>query len=1324
MMYRFRPVTKVLFDPARQLSNSLISRFFHPSFPVHRRPLGSPCSSSCPSTPFSSRPRANRVKAIRDGGFRFPAAPRLQGSKFVFFLVFSFLVGSVATRIHAAEAAVDTENEKVRILVSDIDGTAISANPLATTAFNRFSYPATFTVDEGGEFKIRIKLSGPPIKTRSRGRINITNDSRIITVAGIDTGGRLSFRHRADQAEYWDHYQTITITVGSDQDLVDNAIAIKLEARLDFEWESGQRPDPVVFWIRQLDSDSGLIFHEAQSGAGVYDASNPLQIAEGEQKTVYVETSGNPRPRAQLGIRTDEGITADKSQMIISVSNYRNRHPVKLTAAVDSNDTDERRTVVFSTPAPSSTDSHDNKVGYGFRTMVDLPVIVREPASQGEEHRPIPNFVAPLTIEEGKVVNVGFKYPSNNTSSLIFARVTDASRIMIARATGPNDLGFSSDFADMLVISNTDILLPLEGYQYIKIHAVDNDQAETGTSAKIEFTDDADGNPWVPSDYIDDFELRIRDDDTRALAFSPAASKLGGFQRLGNITGGDRPLVLEEGTAGKLKVKLTSQPTGLVTVSGKSLPSGIGLSPNTLDFTATDWNEEQTFNITAAHDANHVNDNIPLTFTAFGGGYVDVEGTARIDVQDNDTPEVRVTPSVLTIEEGKAADFTVTLATRPDRDVEFSIDITQNADIVVDGDSKRGGIQNTLIFDADHWNLGHSVRIISRDEDEVRDKTFDVTLRTTYGSGYLDLQGNRFSKQVRVKVEDNEFFAFVIDGDTTTSLTEGDRLSYKIRLARRPIKAGSQVTLTHKTFGDRFQNVSMSPNQLVFTDTNWNVAQTLIINAADDDDSLDEDGGFVISADDSGYDDGGYDLASITLSLKVADDDVPHLVFGPLFPRIQEGGVGRVRLRLGSAPTADVNVAVHAGDESLSLVSPTRVQEERDERVLTFTSQNWETTQSVYLSAKHDDDGIDGRSEVVAYIVDKSVYNVPDSRRKHILIHDDDTLGFVIDPKTIVIDEGKSAVFDIKLSAKPTFSRSADNAVAINLYHPDPDLIVDKSSLRFTASDWNRNQRISVSAREDIDFHDETTSLTFVSHGGDYGGISDDMSIAVKDDERASIVIDPQSLSLLEGGAAAIVVRLSHEPSGDVVLNLEQSDLSWITVDGDTDRLGRQSTATFTPLNWNQGRKIHIIASSDENAGDESGILRFTATGGSYDGVSANLSVSVSDPDINEILTTGLQSPIYLEGNDYTLGVRLKSRPTGSVTLSVAADDDILVFRPSSLTFTPTNWKKVQKMTLSVSEDDDALESGPTITFTASGGGYDGFRKNFWRPSRITMQSK
>ncbi|MBF2759709.1 MAG: hypothetical protein ISN28_05500 [Ectothiorhodospiraceae bacterium AqS1] len=424
---------------------------------------------------------------------------------FIALLAFSLFVASSATCVHAAEAGLDTEVEKGKIIVTDIDGNPITPNPGATTTYNEFSHPPNFIVDEGGEFKIRVKLSGPHTDTpgRDRGRMRIVLDSGI----GSDKAD-INFYPSPSRVDYWDNYQTITISSSNDVDQTDTASSIKLEPYLG--WTGSTKPDPVVFWVRQRDNDSALTFHETQSGGSAYDASNPLQINEGENKTVYVQISGNPTVRMNFDIQTDGAITANHRYIAFDSTNFRNRQSLILTAAVDNNDSDEKRTVTLANPAPSSTDKHENRRGYGFRTSADLPIIVREPVPDGEKHKSTPNFLPPLTIEEGKVVNIGFKYPSGTQATFIFARSSDTNRIRIGKATGPNDISLSSGFTNNNIIGFFAGAGATLQNIYIKIHAVDNDKAGTGASATIEFAEDS--NSWTASSYIDNIGVRIAAD--------------------------------------------------------------------------------------------------------------------------------------------------------------------------------------------------------------------------------------------------------------------------------------------------------------------------------------------------------------------------------------------------------------------------------------------------------------------------------------------------------------------------------------------------------------------------------------------------------------------------------------------------------------------------------------------------------------------------------------------------------------------------------------------------------------------------------------------
>ena len=73
--------------------------------------------------------------------------------------------------------------------------------------------------------------------------------------------------------------------------------------------------------------------------------------------------------------------------------------------------------------------------------------------------------------------------------------------------------------------------------------------------------------------------------------------------------------------------------------------------------------------------------------------------------------------------------------------------------------------------------------------------------------------------------------------------------------------------------------------------------------------------------------------------------------------------------------------------------------------------------------------------------------------------------------------------------------------------------------------------------------------------------------------------------------------------------------------------------------------------------------------------------------------------------------VKLNSEPTANVTLTVtgnAGTDVTLTPSSATLTFTPTTWNRLQKVTVSTADDTDAADDRVTLTHTARGGDYDG----------------
>ena len=80
------------------------------------------------------------------------------------------------------------------------------------------------------------------------------------------------------------------------------------------------------------------------------------------------------------------------------------------------------------------------------------------------------------------------------------------------------------------------------------------------------------------------------------------------------------------------------------------------------------------------------------------------------------------------------------------------------------------------------------------------------------------------------------------------------------------------------------------------------------------------------------------------------------------------------------------------------------------------------------------------------------------------------------------------------------------------------------------------------------------------------------------------------------------------------------------------------------------------------------------------------------------------------EGESASYEVTLGSRPTATVTVTVTAVDAAeLTIVPERLEFTPARWSDAQEVTLTATQDSDALADAPVeLAHTASGGGYDG----------------
>ena len=769
----------------------------------------------------------------------------------------------------------------------------------------------------------------------------------------------------------------------------------------------------------------------------------------------------------------------------------------------------------------------------------------------------------------------------------------------------------------------------------------------------------------------DEVNVSVTDDD-RGIVLSPTS------------------LTVEEGDADgeTYTVKLATQPSAEVTVTvsgqgGTDLSLTSLSSTNTLTFTTTNWDTTQTVTVKAAQDADGTDDSVTLTHTAAGGDYAGTSVDLKVSVSDNDR-SIMFDPASLSVEEGDAdgESYTVKLATQPSAEVTVAVSGQVGTDLMLSGLSST----NILTFTTSNWDTAQTVTVKAAQDDDGSDDTVTLT-HTAAGGNYAGA-----SADLKVTVSDDD--RNIVFDPTSLSVEEGDAdgESYTVKLATQP---SAEVTVT--VSGQASTDLTLNKTTLTFTTSNWNTAQTVTVKAGEDADGTDDEVTLTHTA-------AGGDYAGKKADLKVTvTDDDRGIVFAPTSLTVEEGDTTGTTytVKLATQPSAEVTVTVSGHDASdleLTGLSSTNT--------LTFTTTNWDTTQTVTVKAGEDADGTDDEV-TLTHTAAGGDYAGKKADLK-VTVTDDDR-GIVFAPTSLTVEEGDTTgtTYTVKLATQP----SAEVTVTVS-GHDASDLeltgLSSTNTLTFTTTNWNTAQTVTVKAAQDADGSDDKVTLTHTAAGGDYEGASADLKVTVTDDDR-DIVLSSTSLSVEEGDAdgETYTVKLATQPSADVTVAVSGQVGTDLTLSG----LSATHTLKFTTSNWDTAQTVTVKAGQDDDGTDDEVTLTHTAAGGDYEGASGDLKVTVTDDDRNIVFdpTSLSVEEGDADGESYT--VKLATQPSAEVTVTVSGQGgtDLSLTGLSStntLTFTTTNWNAAQTVTVKAGQDDDGTDDSVTLTHAAAGGNY------------------
>ena len=360
---------------------------------------------------------------------------------------------------------------------------------------------------------------------------------------------------------------------------------------------------------------------------------------------------------------------------------------------------------------------------------------------------------------------------------------------------------------------------------------------------------------------------------------------------------------------------------------------------------------------------------------------------------------------------------------------------------------------------------------------------------------------------------------------------------------------------------------------------------------------------------------------------------------------------------------------------------------------MTFTADNWNTPQTIAVTAAHDDDAIADEPVVLTHAVSGADYEGIAAASVEATITEDDTRGVTVSETTLTIIEGDEATYTVGLDTEP----AAD--VTITVQVPDnTDITVAPAAVTFTAANWNQAQTLAVTATHDDDaIADEPVVLTHAVSGGDYENIAAASVEATitEDDSPALTIADAEAA---EGdGEITFTATLNIASSKTVTVD-------WATADGTatqgTDYAETTGTLTFDALETEQTITVPLLDDALDETDETFAIALSNPSNATLD--DAEATGTITDNDDTPALTIADAEAAEGDG-EITFTATLGAVSGLAVTVDwttadgTATADVDYVAAEGRLTFAPGQTEAI----LGVVMFNDALDEGEE-TFTVA----------------------
>ncbi|MGE0159717.1 MAG: Ig-like domain-containing protein [Gemmatimonadales bacterium] len=765
----------------------------------------------------------------------------------------------------------------------------------------------------------------------------------------------------------------------------------------------------------------------------------------------------------------------------------------------------------------------------------------------------------------------------------------------------------------------------------------------------------------------------------------------------------------EAGGTATFTIVLESRPDADVTIALSSSDSTEGeVSPASLTFTPADWDDVQTVTATGQND-DIADGNVGYTILTAAATSTDARyaGLDADDVlitnNDDDTPGISVSPvSGPTTEAGGLATFTVVLTSQPIADVTIGISSDDTTEGTVNVPS--------LTFTSTNWQVPQTVVVTGRNDPVADGNIVYHVVTAAATSADANYQGMD-AADVSITNVDDETAGVTVSPPTGPTTEEGGQATFTVVLNAAPT---ADVTIGLSS-NDVTEGTISTPS-LLFTDVNWNVAQTVTVTGQDD---FVDDGDIqytIVTAPAVSADPNYNGLNASDVAMTNVDDETAGITISPpTGPTTEAGGTATFTVRLNSQPTANVTITLSSSDATEGTVLTSS---------LTFNGTDWSVPKQVTVRGENDSEA-DGNIPyfvvVAAATSTDPLYNGFDAPDVMMTNVDDETPGITLSaPSGPTTEVGGQATFTVVLNTQPT------GAVTIGLTSSDlTEGTVSPASVTFNPSGaglWSTPQTVTVTGQNDaIDDGDVVYSIVTgaaVSADPNYSGRNAaDVLITNIDDETAGVTVSPISGPTTEaGGTATFTVVLNSEPTANVTIAVSTSDATEGVV-----TVPASGTLTFTPSGpgmWSTPQTVTVRGQDDLIVDGNIVYTVVTAPAASadlgYDGLNAaDVSVTNVDDETAGITVSAISGPTTEAGGQALFTVVLNNQPAASVQIGISSSDITEgTVSVSSLTFTTGNWNVPQTVTITgvndAVDDDNVVYTIVTAPSVSTDTNYNG----------------